>query len=828
MDFIALLKRLAPLGFLLLMAPWRADAVISDGMNAENILGQLDDSDNPVWTTAVPNYRPSAEGFNPPSSVAVDTVAHRLFVADYFNNRVLEFDLDSSNNLVDRTADHVLGQSNFSGFQIQTSQSGMYIPNGLSYDSAGQRLFVADRFNNRVLVFNAATLSNGQNADYVLGQTNFTSGGSAASQNRMNNPTHIKFDGINNRLYVPDYLNNRVLVFDVSSVSNGQNAIYVLGQPNFTSTTANITQSGLGGPYGVEFATSTNKLYVAEYTNSRVMVYDASSLSNGMNASYVIGQSTFNTNTAATSQNGLKNPTGLAYDPGASRLFVSDYNNNRVMVFDVNTSTNNPNAVNVLGPANFTTGTGATTQSRLSVPNGLAFDAGNNRLYVVDNGNYRVVYHNVSSIANGQNATDGLGLQDGSGSYSWNAYIRNTSPNNRGFVNPYGVSLDSSTHRLFVSDTRNNRVLVFDLDANDTIVDRVADYVLGQTDFNNAVPATTQNRLNFPIGLAYDPIGKRLFVGDMLNGRIMVYDLSGGITDGQNASNVLGQLNFTTAGAGSGQNKFNALRGLAYDPLTHRLYVAEYSNNRVLVFNVSTITDGMNASAVLGQPDFATISAGVTQSKMSGPCGVALDIAGQRLFVSDYSNKRVLDFDVSSLSNGQAATHVLGQPNFTSNAASTSQNGMSGPYGGAYDSISGRLYVSDHTNNRILSFDATSLSNGQNAVNVLGQSNFSNGSSSLSQNRIYYPSLLAIDPAHHRLFVSDALNHRVVSYMVDLAPSSSTLTAVPGTGSGEVALSWPSAGDEESRGTLNGTYRVQYATYTAAWNTVTTPPTPTP
>ncbi|MBL8024703.1 MAG: beta-propeller fold lactonase family protein, partial [Elusimicrobia bacterium] len=466
MDFIALLKRLAPLGFLLLMAPWRADAVISDGMNAENILGQLDDSDNPVWTTAVPNYRPSAEGFNPPSSVAVDTVAHRLFVADYFNNRVLEFDLDSSNNLVDRTADHVLGQSNFSGFQIQTSQSGMYIPNGLSYDSAGQRLFVADRFNNRVLVFNAATLSNGQNADYVLGQTNFTSGGSAASQNRMNNPTHIKFDGINNRLYVPDYLNNRVLVFDVSSVSNGQNAIYVLGQPNFTSTTANITQSGLGGPYGVEFATSTNKLYVAEYTNSRVMVYDASSLSNGMNASYVIGQSTFNTNTAATSQNGLKNPTGLAYDPGASRLFVSDYNNNRVMVFDVNTSTNNPNAVNVLGPANFTTGTGATTQSRLSVPNGLAFDAGNNRLYVVDNGNYRVVYHNVSSIANGQNATDGLGLQDGSGSYSWNAYIRNTSPNNRGFVNPYGVSLDSSTHRLFVSDTRNNRVLVFDLDAN--------------------------------------------------------------------------------------------------------------------------------------------------------------------------------------------------------------------------------------------------------------------------------------------------------------------------------------------------------------------------
>ncbi|MBL8023560.1 MAG: NHL repeat-containing protein, partial [Elusimicrobia bacterium] len=701
MDYLALLKRLAPLGFLLLMAPWRADAVISDGMNAENILGQLDDSDNPVWNTNVPNYRPNAQGFNIPTDVAIDTSTHRLFVTDYSNNRVLVFDLDSSNNLVDRTADHVLGQPNFSGFQYQTTQNGMYNPIGLAYDPGGQRLFVSDYNNHRVLVFNISTLSDGQQADYVLGQTDFTSRSSAASQTKMNLPMKLFYDGTTHRLYVPELSNNRVLVFNVSSITNGQAASYVLGQPNFTSNTASTSQNGLNTPRSVELSTTTQKLFVADYGNNRVMVYDASSLSNGLNASSVIGQSNFTTNTSATSQTGLNNPYGLAYDPGSDRLFVSDYSNHRVMVFDGTTNTNNPTALNVLGQANYTNGTYGTSRTRLFYPRGLAMDSGNKRLYVADGLNYRVVFHDVNSIVNGQNAEGGFGLQDGSGADSWTSYLMNAPPNDRGFVTPYGVSLDSSTHRLFVSDTRNNRVLVFDLDANDTIVDRVADYVLGQTDFNNAVPATTQNRLNFPIGLAYDPIGKRLFVGDMLNGRIMVYDLSGGITNGQNASNVLGQLNFTTAGAGSGQNKFNALRGLAYDPLTHRLYVADYSNNRVLVFNVSTITDGMNASAVLGQPDFATISAGVTQSKMSGPYGVALDIAGQRLFVSDYSNKRVLDFDVSSLSNGQAATHVLGQPNFTSNAASTSQNGMSGPYGGAYDSISGRLYVSDHTNNRI-------------------------------------------------------------------------------------------------------------------------------
>ena len=384
------LKRLAPLGVLLFLAAPRAWAAISDGENAENILGQLDDSDNPVWTTSVPNYRPTAQGFNYSEDVAIDTATHRLFAADLGNHRVLEFDLDSSNNLVDHTADHVLGQTSFTGFQNHSTQNGMYNPSGLAYDSGGQRLFVSDYSNKRVLVFNASTLSDGQNAANVLGQVDFTSNGTATLQNRMSYPVRIKHDWLNNRLYVADNVNNRVLVFDVSSVSNGQNAFCVLGQPNFTSSTANTTQNGLSAPYAVELATATNKLYVADYTNNRVVVYDTVALSTGMNASYVIGQSTFNTNTSATSQTGLRGPYGLAYDSRGNRLFVSEYNH-RVTVFDVTTSTNNPSAVNVLGQSDYTSGASGTSQSRLYYPHGLAFDSSNNRLYVADRYNYRVV-----------------------------------------------------------------------------------------------------------------------------------------------------------------------------------------------------------------------------------------------------------------------------------------------------------------------------------------------------------------------------------------------------------------------------------------------------
>ena len=53
-------------------------------------------------------------------------------------------------------------------------------------------------------------------------------------------------------------------------------------------------------------------------------------------------------------------------------LFVGDGNNARVMVFDISTITNGENATNVLGQPDFTTKTAATTQSKLSAPRGLA------------------------------------------------------------------------------------------------------------------------------------------------------------------------------------------------------------------------------------------------------------------------------------------------------------------------------------------------------------------------------------------------------------------------------------------------------------------------
>jgi hypothetical protein len=108
---------------------------------ASNVLGQFDGSNNPEYTTDTSGT--TVKRFSNPSDLALDLVHHRLFVADASNNRVLEFNLDSSNTLIDNSADHVLGQSTMT-VQVATAQfaAGYTISqSGLLLTQVAKRLF---------------------------------------------------------------------------------------------------------------------------------------------------------------------------------------------------------------------------------------------------------------------------------------------------------------------------------------------------------------------------------------------------------------------------------------------------------------------------------------------------------------------------------------------------------------------------------------------------------------------------------------------------------------------------------------------------------------
>ena len=130
-----------------------------------------------------------------------------------------------------------------------------------------------------------------------------------------------------------------------------------------------------------------------------------------------------------------------------------------------------------------------------------------------------------------------------------------------------------------------------------------------------------------------------------------------------------------------GSNNSTLMLMLAYDDGTvsgaKRLFVSDGGNNRVLVYNAdpSTMADGDAAIHVLGQTDFVTSGGGgsCTQATMSFPWGVAWDAVNQRVIVADTWNNRVLLFDgrTANLTDGDDAMAVVGQADFVSNAGVT-------------------------------------------------------------------------------------------------------------------------------------------------------------
>jgi uncharacterized protein YjdB len=102
--------------------------------------------------------------------------------------------------------------------------SGVYHHNaGLASD--GTRLFLADRNNNRVLVWNTLPTSNTA-PDFVLGQANFTENNPGTALDKMNWPTAISVAG--GKLLVADAYNDRILVWNTIPTSSGTAASFAL------------------------------------------------------------------------------------------------------------------------------------------------------------------------------------------------------------------------------------------------------------------------------------------------------------------------------------------------------------------------------------------------------------------------------------------------------------------------------------------------------------------------------------------------------------------------------------------------------------------------
>jgi DNA-binding beta-propeller fold protein YncE len=327
---------------------------------------------------------------------------------------------------------------------------------------------------------------------------------------------------------------------------------------------------------------------------------------------------------------------------------------------------------------------------------------------------------------------------------------------------PVGVAIDPTTGKLFVADIGNDRVLRWG-SVTSLVSGESAEAVFGQPDFTTKGERTTQDGMDFPTDVVVDTAG-RLYVADALNNRVLRFDSASWKPSGANADGVLGQPDFTTMTEAVTRNGMDYVRGLAVDDVG-RLWVSDQRNHRVLRFdNAAGKPNGADADGVLGQADFTSNVADTSQSGMAQPRGLWVDEAG-RLWVAITFINRVMRFDdAAGKPNGASADAVLGQPDFTSSAADTSATGMHRPSGIAMDQ-SGRLYVGDNYNNRVLWFNnAAGKPDGAAADGVLGQPDFTSAVRNATQDGMSLPWGVTIDRASNTLWVCDDGNHRVLRF----------------------------------------------------------------
>src|SRR5579864_5279073 len=346
----------------------------SNGGAANVVLGQ------PDFATTTINL--AANGLRTPTGIATDGKV--LAVADTDNNRVLIW--RSIPTVNGAAADIVLGQPDFTTGKVGLDNKSFRGPQGVWIQ--GNRIFVADTQNHRVMIWNNIPSANNQPADVVLGQPNFntapasTVSDTAAQANNLFSPVSVTSDG--QRLFVADLGHNRVLIWNSIPTQTQQPADVVVGQPDMTSSVANNSFTGMVASSATDttnketpvmcttqtstdlannpiyparcastlefprFALSDGRhLFIADGGNDRILVYNSIPTQNGQPADEILGQpdaftdqvtdstDTFrlDSNVLRSSPATIRTPLALAWD--GTNLYVTDPFDRRVLAFTV-------------------------------------------------------------------------------------------------------------------------------------------------------------------------------------------------------------------------------------------------------------------------------------------------------------------------------------------------------------------------------------------------------------------------------------------------------------------------------------------------------------
>jgi uncharacterized protein (TIGR03437 family) len=344
------------------------------------------------------------------------------------------------------------------------------------------------------------------NAGIVVGQPNYYTFGPNLTASGLNEPAGVATNG--QILAIADTNNNRVLIWNSIPTAYNAPADIVLGQTGFSSIgPPGISQTAMRGPEAVWI--QGTRLFVADTLNNRVLIWNSIPTQNNQPADLVLGQPDFTTTqspkvtvTPVTTANDMISPTGVSSD--GTHLFVADLGQNRILIWNsIPTQTNQPADVEI-GQPNMTT----------AVPNNSF--TGTPATSSTDTTDKETPVLCTVPVPDGADAA-------GNPTY----------PQRCAYTIDFPRSVISDGTRLFVADSGNDRVLIYN--TIPTANTAAADVILGEPDeftdqvsdsgnSTDNVEISGADEVRTPMGLAWD--GQNLYVADPFDRRVVVYSSS--------------------------------------------------------------------------------------------------------------------------------------------------------------------------------------------------------------------------------------------------------------------------------------------------------------
>lgn len=295
---------------------------------------------------------------------------------------------------------------------------------------------------------------------------------------------------------------------------------------------------------------------------------------------------------------------------------------------------------------------------------------------------------------------------------------------------PRGVYLVNN--QLFVADTAQNRLFIWnklpttEFQKPDVVLGQVAKAATGR----NSKGKVNASTLFYPSGIWSD--GKRLILADAWNHRVLIW-LSMPTEDGQPADVVVGQRDFASNDPnikGVGSTPSNQSLNWPYGVFSdgQKLWIADTGNRRVLYYENIPTTNFAKADKVVGKPTFNERD--YENNDPIWPYSVKVSPNGQ-MAVTDTQYYRVLIWHDWTTADQQQADVIIGQESFEGNGQNQfnwfpKANTLNWCYDTCF--YKDGIWVADTGSSRVLWFDKIPTEHNTSAVNLFGQDNFNTGS----------------------------------------------------------------------------------------------------